>query len=142
MLDSLQRFTLYCSPPPMSHYPTSPISFPYISTLCSGSPLNFPPIPHYNHKISFSIPIHHSLSIFPQLTSNKYCLAHKSTQGVRLPHPFIWRFTVCRGFRNQGEFVFGGGASTDSLRMMNCRDSRRGFETESYTGSGSRPSPV
>jgi hypothetical protein len=36
---------------------------------------------------------------------------------------------VCRGFGNRGtiEFVFGGGASTDSLRMVNHRDSRRGF---------------
>jgi hypothetical protein len=36
------------------------------------------------------------------------------------------------GFGNQGtiRFVFGGGASADSLRMMNCWDSSMAVETE------------
>jgi hypothetical protein len=72
-----------------------PLNFsPYIPLTCHVSvlfplylhpvqrfPLNSSPIPHYNHKIPFSIPIHYLLSIFP---TNKYFCAQKPRQGGRL----------------------------------------------------------
>jgi hypothetical protein len=71
---------------------------PYISLTCHISvpfplylyfvqrfPLNPSPIPYYNNKIPFSIPIHHLLSIFP---ANKYFRAQKPRQGVGAYNPW------------------------------------------------------
>jgi hypothetical protein len=57
--------------PPISHSrATSAFSFLLYLHPVQRFPLNPSPTPHYNHKISFSIPTFHLLSIFILLTIN------------------------------------------------------------------------
>jgi hypothetical protein len=58
-----QRFPLNFSPISLFCV-TSSTFHPLFFHLPQRFPLNTPPIPHYNYKISFSIPTFHLLSIF------------------------------------------------------------------------------
>jgi hypothetical protein len=57
--------------------------------------------------------------------------------------PSTWRANY-RGFWNRGtiRFLFGRGASTDSLQMVSYEGLEGGFETRGYTSSGRSPSLV
>jgi hypothetical protein len=77
-----------------------------------------------------------NLTWLPGVNADKLAIGAKNVAWHANGSP-TWRGN-CHGFGNRGtiRFVFGRGASVDSLRMVSYGELEGGSETGGYTGSG------